>query len=88
MTSTTFSTKDDLALQSRVRDRLERCGHAAMRAVSCTVEQGCIRLTGRTRTYYLKQLAQELARATPGAGEIANEIRVGNPVRHPSADHV
>ena len=84
MTGSTISVTDDLALQNRVRDRLSQCGHAALRTVSCTVEQGCIRLTGRARTYYLKQLAQEIARATPGAGEIANEICVGSVAREVS----
>lgn len=76
MATCVVTASEDVTLVDRVRDRLDQSGHAAMRAVSCSVEQGCIRLTGRTRTYYLKQLAQEIARATPGAGEIANDIRV------------
>jgi osmotically-inducible protein OsmY len=71
-----ISATEDGTLGDRVRDRLDQCGHAAMRMVACSVEQGCIRLTGRTRTYYLKQLAQEIARATPGVTEIANDIHV------------
>ena len=84
MSGSTISVTDDLALQSRVRERLAQCGHAAMRSVSCTVEQGCIHLAGWTRTYYLKQLAQEVARATPGAGPIENGICVGGAGRETS----
>jgi osmotically-inducible protein OsmY len=80
MSITALSVTDDLALENLVRGRLAQSGHAAMRTVVCSVEQGCIRLSGRTRTYYLKQLAQELARATPGAGEIENGIRVGSAI--------
>lgn len=77
MTTLLISASDDTALGNRVRDRLDQSGHASMRSVACSVDHGCIRLTGRTRTYYLKQLAQEIARATPGATEVANDIRVG-----------
>lgn len=70
------SISEDVTLLDRVRDRLDQCGHASMRAVSCSVEGGRIRLAGRTRTYYLKQLAQEIARATPGASDIVNDILV------------
>lgn len=69
---------DDRSLESQIRFRLDESGYAAMRSIACRVEGGCIRLSGRTRTYYLKQMAQELARATPGAREIANEICVGS----------
>lgn len=77
MAASAVSVVDDLSLEIGVRTRLAQCGHAAMRKVGCSVHQGCIYLSGRTRTFYLKQLAQELARSTPGAGEIVNEISVG-----------
>lgn len=76
MATCVFSAADDLMLGNRVRNRLDQSGYAAMRAVVCSVEHGRIRLTGGTRTYYLKQLAQEIARGTLGATEIANDIRV------------
>jgi osmotically-inducible protein OsmY len=76
MATCIVSEAEDVTLGDRVRDRLDQSGHAAMRLVSCSVEQGRLRLSGRTRTYYLKQLAQEIARATPGVTEIANDIRV------------
>jgi osmotically-inducible protein OsmY len=76
-----IAVADDRSLEDKVRTRLDQSGYAAMRSIACRVEAGCIRLSGRTRTYYLKQMAQELARATPGAQEIANEIRVALALR-------
>ena len=76
MATCVVSPEDDTILGSLLRDRLDRSEYAAMRTVACSVERGCIRLTGRTRSYYLKQLAQEIARATPGVTEIANDIHV------------
>ena len=73
---------DDRSLEEQVRCRLDQSGYAAMRSIACRVEEGCIRLSGRTRSYYLKQMAQELARSTPGAGPIANEILVGGAARN------
>jgi osmotically-inducible protein OsmY len=69
------TTKQSLALDF-VRGALERCPYAAaLRKVRVEDRGGVLALSGVVRSYYLKQLAQQLAR-THGDGEVVNEIEV------------
>lgn len=62
-------------LQSTVNETLE--AHLLqLPEVSAKADHGRVRLTGRVRTYYLKQLAQTLVLATHGVRALENDLIV------------
>ena len=60
---------------------LQGCFHEspypALRQVESNVTNGVVQLTGIVPSYYLKQLAQEIALQHAGVKEVNNHIRVG-----------
>jgi|GEM_PF-1673661 len=48
----------------------------AYREVHCQAESGRLILRGRVRSYFEKQVAQEILRRIEGVGEIRNELEV------------
>jgi osmotically-inducible protein OsmY len=57
-------------------DRLWRSGYLALRDVSCVAADGVVSLHGRLPSYYLKQVAQEIATAVDGTRQVVNRIEV------------
>ena len=49
--------------------------------VSVQVHDGVVFLHGILRSYYLKQLAQEVAMGADGVHQVVNGIEVGSPAR-------
>jgi hypothetical protein len=62
-------------------ERLWRSGYLALREVSCLARDGVVYLHGRLPSYYLKQVAQEIAAGVEGAPRVINRIEVRTPVR-------
>ena len=46
--------------------------------VSCDYRDGTLYLRGHSRSYYDKQMAQELVRRVEGVAAVVNEIEVGS----------
>mgnify|MGYP001207600360 CR=1 FL=1 len=61
---------------ARIKDGLAHSQHPQLREVSVALTQGGVVLTGTVRTYYMKQMAQELARSVNGSEQIVNKIDV------------
>lgn len=83
MAITLTAESDTVAVAKRsvaalARERLLRSGCRALHRVHCSHQGGTLFLTGNVSTYYLKQLAQEAVRETPGASEIVNRIEVSS----------
>jgi osmotically-inducible protein OsmY len=60
-----------------VEIRLRETSHSSLAVVTCDCEDGIVTLRGDVPSFYLKQLAQSVARRTPGVGQVVNHIRVG-----------
>lgn len=64
------------ATRTRLRERLRGTGYAALANVDCEVAGGEIILHGVAPTYYLKQLAQTIARDHPDVSRVQNRLQV------------
>jgi hypothetical protein len=67
------------ALDHKVEERLRRSSYLAVRDISCLASDGVVTLRGRLPSYYLKQVAQELASGVAGVGHVVNRIEVFAP---------
>jgi len=47
-----------------------------LRGLEFSIDDRCVTLSGRVRTYYLKQLAQTVAKSVSGVQSVKNEIVV------------
>jgi osmotically-inducible protein OsmY len=66
----------DLALENRVTAALERNPYLLGRHLHFEAQQGRITLHGVVRSYYQKQMAQELVRAIEGVQQVENRLEV------------
>lgn len=62
-----------------VAARLRRSGYPFLWGVNCKCNSGEVVLTGTVPTFYLKQVAQELARRTAGVIRVDNRLQVTGP---------
>lgn len=70
------STVSDLELEERVRIFLNQRNVPSLRHVSVSAENGTVRLRGRVRTYYEKQLCVSCCKHVAGVMKIVDETRV------------
>ena len=68
------SQADDPA--SLTAARLRESGYLFLWGVTCEFNEGVLSLSGTVPTFYLKQVAQELASRTPGVREVSNGLYV------------
>lgn len=61
-----------------VEDRLRKSPYLPLRSLKCSYYQGKLLLSGQVATFYLKQLAQSLARSA-GEIEVVNCVEVAGP---------
>lgn len=66
----------DLSLADRVRICIHRMGYPQLKTVDCQCEGDEILLKGQIDSFYMKQVAQEVATKTPGVRAVHNEIEV------------
>jgi osmotically-inducible protein OsmY len=59
-----------------VEVRLRETSHPPLVAVTCDFDDGTATLRGDVPSFYLKQLAQSIARQTNGVTHVVNQIRV------------
>ena len=69
--------EDDLA--GIVSARLRRSGYFSLQNVRCSSRENVVELSGKVRSFYLKQLAQELAAHTVGVWHVVNHLSVCGP---------
>lgn len=67
---------NQLSVVAAARDRLRASPHPAIHHVYCSFEQGRLRLRGKLRSFFHKQLAQEAVARLPGVSQVINEIEV------------
>ncbi len=67
---------DFSANQVAVQEALNRTGHGELRRVRLECDGETVTISGRVPTFYLKQLAQCVAVATPGVGRVNNQLDV------------
>jgi osmotically-inducible protein OsmY len=65
-----------IEIDRRVEDLFRRSGYLALRDVSCVAYGDVLYLRGRLPSYYLKQVAQEVAASVVGARRLVNIIEV------------
>ena len=70
---------DDRRIQSEVARALHATGRFAAGGVDIHAANGLVRLQGRVRSYFHKQVAQAAAAAVLGEGQLVNEIEVARP---------
>lgn len=66
----------DAHLQQRVTSALERSPHVAHRTLRFETCDDRVILRGTVRSWYQKQMAQEMLRGVEGVGEIENQLEV------------
>ena len=63
-------------MEEAVAAEFRRSSHWELRDVTCQFLEGVLILKGRVRSYYVKQMAQELVRPLPAVEQIDNRLRV------------
>ena len=66
----------DAPLADRVTSVLERNPHLPYRNLRCEAAEGRVVLRGVVRSYYQKQMAQEVLKGVDGVHEIENHLEV------------
>ncbi len=69
------SSNDD-SLQCEIECSLSKSGYPPLAGITTTVEQGIVYLTGTVPSWYLKQVAQEVAMQITGLGLVRNLLTV------------
>ncbi len=64
------------AIEEKAISILNREPRLARREVHCHAEEDCLVLRGRVRSFFEKQVAQEVLRRLDGVREIRNELEV------------
>lgn len=64
------------AIAAIAEARFRKSSHRAIRSISCKFDQGVLVLDGRLRTFFQKQLAQEIAANIEGVVQVVNRIEV------------
>ncbi len=70
---------DDRHIQTEVARALQATGRFAAGGVDIHAANGVVRLQGRVRSYFHKQVAQAAATAVLGECQLVNEIEVDRP---------
>ena len=69
-------------LAESVRKALSGSGYSMLEAVVVTVHEGAITLLGTVPSYFMKQIAQEIAKATVGVNVLSNRLTVKSVVKN------
>jgi len=59
-----------------LRISFEQLGYQQLNNVDCQVEGNVLVLTGKLKSFYLKQVAQTVAMKIPGVASVRNQIEV------------
>lgn len=69
----------DSSMVAAVSESLASSGHCGLRNIQVHVDPQQVLLSGQVSTYFLKQTAQEVARAVCPTRQVKNSIVVGDP---------
>ena len=64
------------AFAERVDAAIQSSPHLARRELRCVVDEGRVVLKGVVRSYFQKQMAQEVVRRVDGVQHVDNELEV------------
>src|SRR5262245_6969759 len=64
------------AIDLKAEESLRRTSYLSLRDVSCLSSEGVLFLHGNLPSYYLKQVAQEIASGVEGVHHVVNQIKV------------
>ena len=64
------------AVQTAIEEAFRRTGYGELGRLEVHCDGDVVIISGRVPTYYLKQLAQNIAANVPESGRICNELRV------------
>ena len=78
---TTTSANRPSVIHRMAEERLRRSGYLALRHVACIARDDVVYLDGRLPSYFLKQVAQEIAARVEGVRRVINRIDVLRPAR-------
>jgi osmotically-inducible protein OsmY len=70
----------DSPMVAAICERLASSSHCGLRNIQVHVDRQHVLLSGKVSTYFLKQTAQEVARAVCPTRQVKNSIVVGDPV--------
>jgi osmotically-inducible protein OsmY len=74
------SLECDLArLADSIRQSLRASGYPVLNAVAVNVRDESVALLGTVPSYFMKQIAQEVTKATAGVRVLTNRLTVGAP---------
>ncbi len=76
ITSITPQCRNPQAIQAAIQGALDLTGHGELHRIHAEFDDGALTITGQVPTYYLKQLAQNVALTVPGIEQIHNELHV------------
>lgn len=66
----------DQRLASDVQQSLQKLGYPQLNKVECRAEGKAVQLRGKLRSFYLKQMAQNVAAKVSGVERVHNGIQV------------
>jgi osmotically-inducible protein OsmY len=72
----------DIDLALRIERALHAIGYTPLRAIQVAVCGGVVNLRGQVSSFHMKQLAQAVALAVPGAQHLRNDLNVIVPDGH------
>jgi osmotically-inducible protein OsmY len=72
----TIAATQDKVLAEQACAHLRRYFHAALNGIHCDCRRGVLVLRGSVPSYYLKQLAQQIALRTEGVEQVVNQLDV------------
>jgi osmotically-inducible protein OsmY len=67
---------EKLATEAAVKAKFRQSPHWDFSGVTCHFFEGVLTLRGQVRSYYVKQMAQELVRPMPAVEQIDNRLQV------------
>ncbi len=76
--ATRSGSQDEEIVQSTLK-KLRSRGYNGLQSISCEHHEGMLVLRGCVPSYFLKQLAQEVAHKIPGVNMVVNSVSVDGP---------
>lgn len=73
------SINTNVEIADSVRRSFAALHYPELNQIACEAKQGQVTLRGNVRSYYLKQMAQEVARRIPGVRRVTNDVQVNDP---------
>lgn len=72
----TVGSEADDTTQCLVREAIRQSAHGGLSWVECELKEGMAILHGKVSSFYLKQMAQELAKKVDGVQLVVNRVEV------------